>query len=47
MEHDPFVANADMKTLIRLIDAKIDATAIERRAAELLQEVIDDSRDGW
>ena len=46
MEHDPFIANASPRDLIRLIDAKIDPTLIELRAAELLQEVID-SGDGW
>jgi hypothetical protein len=42
MEHDPLVANADAANLIRMIDAKIDANQIERRAAELLQEAIDE-----
>lgn len=45
MEHDPFVANADAFGLIRLIDAKLDATAIERRAAELLQQAVDEGCD--
>lgn len=41
MEHDPFVANASARDLIRLIDAKIDATQVERRCAEVLQFFID------
>lgn len=45
MEHDPFVANADALGLIRMIDAKIDATPIERRAAELLQQAVDEGCD--
>lgn len=42
MEHDPFVANASARDLIRLIDAKIDSTQIEKRCAEVLQDMLDD-----
>lgn len=39
--HDPYIANATARDLVRMIDADPDASERERRMADYLQRAID------